>query len=190
MSNERRTQANRINAKASTGPRTSQGKARAARNARQHGLSFPALADPAWSVEIKALAREIAGHGASAELLELAAGIAAAHIDLVRVQQARHQIIAEGLNNRHNEKPTKGVLRERWLHCKYGGPVKETAPVPKANGVATVGEFAEVLTDLSANLILMDRYERRARSRRKFAIRAFDCARIGTTFKDVEPAGK
>lgn len=190
MSNERRTLANRINAKASTGPRTSQGKARAARNARQHGLSLPALVDPAWSAEIKALAREIAGHGASAELFELAAGIAAAHVDLARVRQVRHQIIAEGLNNRHHNDPTNAVLRERWLHCKYGGPARETAAVIKTRGIATAREFAEVLTDLSVSLTLMDRYERRARSRRKFAIRAFDSARMDAISKDKEPAGK
>lgn len=45
MSSERRSRANRQNARASTGPRTAAGKARSSRNARTHGLNTPP--DPA-----------------------------------------------------------------------------------------------------------------------------------------------
>jgi hypothetical protein len=41
-----KAKANRTNARASTGPKTTQGKIRAAQNARRHGLSRPILADP------------------------------------------------------------------------------------------------------------------------------------------------
>src|SRR5262249_4325764 len=89
-----RQEANRANALASTGPRTSAGKAISARNARRHGLNLPALQDPALAEEIAALAREIAGPDASARRFELACRIAAAQIDVIRVRRARHELFS------------------------------------------------------------------------------------------------
>ena len=66
MTSATQHEANRSNALASTGPRTSAGKAISARNARRHGLNLPALRDSALADEIAALAREIAGPDAPA----------------------------------------------------------------------------------------------------------------------------
>ncbi|WP_257177981.1 MULTISPECIES: hypothetical protein [Bradyrhizobium] len=43
MAPERKIEANRQNAKRSTGPKTERGKAKSSRNARQHGLSSPGM---------------------------------------------------------------------------------------------------------------------------------------------------
>jgi hypothetical protein len=56
-----RVQANRSNARASSGPKTLAGKARSARDARRHGLSVPVWAIPELSAEAETLALELGG---------------------------------------------------------------------------------------------------------------------------------
>ena len=96
----RKIEANRRNARASTGPITAAGKARAGQNARRHGLNLPARYDPARAGEIAALARAIAGADAGAERLELASRIAAAQIDVERARRARLDIYPHALRER------------------------------------------------------------------------------------------
>src|SRR6266545_2034150 len=126
----RKRAANRRNALLSTGPQTLAGKARAARNARRHGLTLSARLDPARARDIEALARAIAGSKAGAECRERADRIAAAQIELIRVRQARRDLMAGG-------RFTRAFIRR---------------------------------------LASLDRYERRAFSGRKSAIRRFDRA--------------
>lgn len=181
MSSERKINANRSNARASTGPRTAAGKAHSARNAQRHGLSIPALVNPAWSTEITEHARKIVSEDADAQRWQLACRLAAAHIDVMRVRQARHQMVNQVLKDPNYCKPTNAMLRERWLRREYGWPTNEERPKPgKSDNIDTPGKYAVILEDLSTRLTLMDRYERRARSRLKFAIRAFDAARVSS----------
>jgi hypothetical protein len=84
--------ANRANAMKSTGPRTTAGKARAAQNARCHGLRAAVLADAGFSEQVKDLARRIAGNGANAEIFEAACRAAEAQIDYVRARTARMSV--------------------------------------------------------------------------------------------------
>jgi signal transduction histidine kinase len=108
---ERKIRANRANARASTGPKTAQGRTRSARNALRHALSLPVYSDPGMSEAVEALARENAGTDANAELQELARRVAEAQIDLRRVRCARHQLLSKALSNPYYD--TRANVREK-----------------------------------------------------------------------------
>jgi hypothetical protein len=198
LTSDRKIRANRANARASTGPRTAQGRARAARNALRHALSLPVCSNPALSEEVETLAREIAGPGANPEITELARQVAEAQIDLRRVQYARYQLLSRALQDPYYE--PRAHTREKL--ALLGGLLQENAPdLPAAYVLKTVTstpqgphKFAAILSQEAKRLLAMDRYERRALSRRKLAIRAFDGARrqalIGRLNASGEPRCK
>ena len=128
MTSRSKARANRINAKASTGPESAQGRARVARNARTHGLNAPVLSDPVLAEEAKSLALEIT-RTITEENFELAVQVAEAEIDLRRIRRIRQAYLGHTRMD-----PTKAVM-------------------------------------------LIDRYEKRARARRRSAILALQLAR-------------
>jgi hypothetical protein len=175
LTSDRTIKANRANARASTGPRTAQGRARASRNALRHGLSLPLCSNPSLSAEVETLAREIAGPNASAETQDLARQVAEAQIDLRRVRYARHKLLSDALADPHYDS-----WQEKWAVLR--SLLRKNAPdLPVENLAAFLNptpqgphKLATILLQEAKKLLAIDRYERRALSRRQSAIFAFD----------------
>ena len=122
---------------------------------------------------METLAREIAGPGANAETQALARQVAEAQIDLRRVRYARHKLLSDALAD-----PVYDNWRERWAvlrsllrnrTCRVENLAAFLNSTPQGPH-----KFATILSQEAKQLLAMDRYERRALSRRKSAIRAFD----------------
>jgi hypothetical protein len=173
MPSIRKREANRNNAKRSTGPRTEQGKLSARRNALRHGLAAqPATLSP----QIERLAQAICGMGASRLQYEDALNIAESHFVVQSVRIAR----------------IAAIKRVKTITPTPKQQVADSCAPPPEGGSQTASEqqsSPEIEDDLSAlehalpELSRYDRYERRALSRRKRAIRRF----VATSILGVRP---
>jgi hypothetical protein len=163
VTSQRKIEANRRNARLST---SLSGKARSARNARQHGLAVPIWSDPLLTKDAESLARAIAGPKASPRLMTAARRVAEAQATVAKVRRYVVKAIEPGYDRlsffpQHGRVTVRPPTR-KVLELLHGPPCLE--------------KLAVVLKDVSKDAEAIDRYERRALSQLKFAIRDFDRA--------------
>jgi hypothetical protein len=134
--------------------------------------------NPVFSAEVEVLAREIVGPDANDEIRERACQFVEAQIDLCRIRSARHQLLSRALadpesysrlNDRKISALLPRLLREDILLAADFAQSTTTGP-------EGLEKLAMILAKEAKQLLALDRYERRALSRRKFAIRALDDA--------------
>jgi hypothetical protein len=150
MSSEKQIEANRRNARKSKGPRTAAGKTRASGNSRKHALSTISRNNPLYAPRIDAVARAICSQATNAELWEQALTIGEC-TTLLACAQAERIALSERL------------LGDLCVHTagSQGAGGAERRDEHPARGLA------------ARDLNRLERYERRALSRRKRAIETF-----------------
>jgi len=140
VSTQKQIAANRANAKRSTGPRTAQGKAKSAGNSLRHGLTAVAK-HVETTVPIASLAKELVGAIGGADGYSVARIFAETTQQIVDVRTRRALLLSEAMST-------------------TGGDANEMAVAVRAIGE---GDRREVVDDL----VKLERYERRATSRRR-----------------------
>jgi hypothetical protein len=238
MTSEKKIAANRLNARRSTGPRTSRGKSRASGNAWRHGWAVVKTVPSTVSVEVQRVAEALCGDHATPALYEQAVIIAECEIVLLNLRAARVAAIKRNsIVGRKLERPNQqscfspnelmlavealvgGELRpairllKRQTHALRGA----IARVTNANAKIRVNEYnradreesspppasrpdpstqrsdknqpaTQVRNEVDAfqhalpELVSLERYERRALSRRNRAIRMFEATSIVAPF--------
>ena len=160
MSSAKQIAANRKNAQKSTGPRTAAGKARASRNSRKHALSTISRSNPRFAPRIECIARAICPETANSGLWEQALIIGECATVLGCVQAERIALIEQllgGTTARISDAQGAGTAELEAPQCK---------PAPLRDELEAMGLAARGLNRL-------ERYERRALSRRKRATETF-----------------
>jgi hypothetical protein len=140
---------------------------------------------------VRELADLLVHQEALPKIRELAYLVAAAQIDIVRVSKARYELVGNTLGDDGFETTWQRNNREMIMKHESELPPDSyqrvmTALVRKPKGEEKV---ALVFSELSEQLLRLERYERRARSRRRKAIRAFDLATRRKP-RPVSPCGR
>ena len=171
MTSDRQIAANRKNGRRSRGPRTAVGKASSSRNALRHGLAVMVLDEPAMCAEVESLAHAIAGNGADNFQLSQARIIATAQIDLVRVHGAKARLMNSKIGGAFLSTAGGDDL---MLNSQCDNARLEARSDDSSCETKLAQEFAMVATiEVLQELAKLDRYEGRAISRRRAAMRAF-----------------
>jgi hypothetical protein len=101
-------------------------------------------------------------------------GVATVLGSLRRVRQLRHQFLSEKLSDPHYESDANVRIKTAVFRRNLPNPTAALATLLPSKPPESDDKFVTLLLQEAERLHAMDRYELRAVSRRKFAIRALD----------------
>ena len=171
-----RKRANQLNALRSTGPRSLIGKARSSHNAIKHGLSTRLVRSPTIETKIKLLAEQLVGLSPSSTEQLAAEELAFAYLDLQRVQALQLDLWRRLLEGQVrvpvlpgasilDDPVIRDMLNPEARALIWNGPLSK----PDLRLIQRIENFAIKETGrrpgIVQELVRLDRYERRARSR-------------------------
>jgi hypothetical protein len=171
-----RKRANQLNALRSTGPRSLVGKAKASRNAMPHGLSTPLHRSARIDARVNRLAQQLAEPSAPSIEQIAAEQIALVYLDLQRVQTVQLDLWRRLLEGQVKVPvlPGASILDDPFIR-EMLDPVARSfiwnGPLSKSDLrlIQRIENFAIKETgrrpSIVDELVRLDRYERRARSR-------------------------
>jgi hypothetical protein len=184
MPSERQLAANRRNARNSSGPRSAGGKKRASQNAYRHGLAVTIPLGQQFAGEIERLARKMLDGRENPLALSYAQSAAEASIELARVRRAKVALIetiaalgSEALQPALD--PTAETFEGDLMDPRSRGlsavdkVVPDTA-TPALENPQQLEPHDEALRRALPELMRLDRYERRAASRRARALKSLN----------------
>jgi hypothetical protein len=172
MSSEKQIAANRRNGRKSKGPRTAPGKARASRNALRHGLASISRHNPAVAPRIESIARAICPDTSNPSLFEQALIIGETTCVLGCVCAERIARMERLLDGTASPPPTLTVPENDRAK-------RDTNPEPSSTRPRVEVEPTHLAMPLHrgspgiAGIDPLERYERRALSRRNRAVQKF-----------------
>jgi hypothetical protein len=182
MPSERKIEANRRNAKKSTGPRSASGKKRSGQNAHRHGLAKP-LSTVDFEKDLEVLTCQIARDSDDIATVALARVAAEAQLQLSRVTQVKKELIERAMVFGRLDSPSyfRSELAEmRWLLAEIEwreGKRRSRPPTPLVLDPTEplpddeTERVAEATRRILSDLARLGRYESRAAGRRDRAIR-------------------
>jgi len=165
MMSNRKILAIRRNSRNACGPRSVAGKLASRVNATTHGLSASVLRQPPPAGAIEAFARAFCGAAADPALFARAVEIAERRMEL-RAVRAHQATVLERWRDRLAEKSGN-------KDCVLEAIDSKTVELAGTRSEGEGGDENESLKAAAPNLTTLERYERRAWSRLKRAIREF-----------------
>jgi hypothetical protein len=155
VASERQILANRRNAQKSTGPKTALGKKQSSKNAYNHGLSLP-MRNVGSQKQLEELSRLYAGDASDPKILALAERAADAQADLMRVRNVKTAMLERALMKAQGDRAEPELL-------------DSSRPLLIGEGEEEQS-FVSAVRHILPEQIKINRYEKRAASRRDRAI--------------------